>query len=64
MSLEQPENFLCPYCGGTNMLLVDLTGGTTQKFVVDCELCCAPIVIRLKISGQEILALEVRKENE
>jgi len=63
MSLEQYENFLCPYCGKTNGLLVDLSGGPHQEFVVDCEVCCAPIVVRLQIRGEDIIALEVQKEN-
>ena len=52
MSLEQNENFLCPYCGETNELLVDVSGGPHQEFVVDCEVCCAPIVVRLQIRGR------------
>lgn len=64
MSLEQYESFLCPYCGQSNELAVDITGGGSQKFVVDCEVCCAPIVLRVKIQGREIVAIEARRENE
>ena len=64
MNLEQDEYFICPYCGESNLLLVDLTGGIKQGFVVDCEVCCAPIVIRLTIRAGEIVSMEVRQENE
>ena len=64
MSLEEFENFLCPYCGEPNELLVDVSGGSHQEFVVDCEVCCAPIAIRLQIRGQEIIGLDVQRENE
>ena len=64
MNMEEFDNFLCPYCGQTNQLLVDITGGSDQEFVVDCEVCCAPIVVRVKLRGQEILSVEARKENE
>jgi len=64
MSLEQNEQFLCPYCGQTNELPVDVSGGSIQEFVVDCEVCCAPITVRLKIRGEDVIALDVRKENE
>jgi hypothetical protein len=63
MSLEQFENFCCPYCGENNELLVDLSGGPHQEFVVDCEVCCAPIVIRLKIRGETVVSLEAEQEN-
>ena len=64
MSLEQNEHFLCPYCGQANELLVDVTGGAIQEFVVDCEVCCAPIAVRVNVRGDEVLAVDVRKENE
>jgi len=63
MSLEQFESFSCPYCGEANELLVDVSGGAHQEFVVDCEVCCAPIVIRLIIRGEDI-SMDVQRENE
>jgi len=64
MSSEHHENFICPYCGQTNELLIDVTGGPSQQFVVDCEVCCAPITVRLKMHGDELMAIDIRKENE
>jgi hypothetical protein len=64
MSLTEDSTFDCPYCGSLNALYIDLTGGRNQHFVVDCETCCAPISIRLKLSGEEIISMDVRKENE
>ncbi len=64
MSLEENEHFFCPSCGEPNGLLVDLTAGPAQEFVVDCEVCCAPIVVYLKIRGGRGVDIDVRKENE
>ena len=64
MSVEFDESFTCPYCGETNALLVDVSGGSSQTFVVDCEICCAPILVNLKVRGGEIVSLDVRRENE
>ena len=64
MSLEEFENFICPYCAGSNELLIDVSGGPHQEFVVDCEVCCAPIIIRLKLHGEDIISLDVQRENE
>lgn len=63
MSLEQFENFICPYCGQANELLVDLSAGPHQEFVVDCEVCCAPVMVRLKTQRGEIITLDVEREN-
>jgi len=64
MLLEQNENFSCPYCGEANALSVDVSGGSVQEFIVDCEVCCAPIVVRLKIAGGDIINIETKRENE
>lgn len=41
----------CPYCGEPIELLVDAGGGTEQDYIEDCEVCCRPMVIRLRWSG-------------
>ena len=64
MSLEEFEDFLCPYCGQTNPLSIDLTGGSHQRFVVDCEVCCAPIAVIVHIRGGAIISVDTRRENE
>ena len=61
---EDLDSFSCPYCGETNVLSVDLTGGSQQRLIVDCEVCCNPIVIRVRVRGQGISSVDVRKENE
>jgi transcription elongation factor Elf1 len=62
MALEEYEHFLCPYCGRSNTLFVDVTAGS-QKLTVDCEICCAPIVVRLKVSGGNVVRIDIDKEN-
>ena len=62
MPIEEFENFSCPYCGESNSLLVDVSGGANQSFVVDCEVCCSPILVRLRIRG-EMVTIDVQREN-
>jgi len=62
--LEEHYDFDCPYCGSENSFPVDFTGEVHQSFVVDCETCCAPITIRLRISGDEVISVDIRRENE
>ena len=64
MTSESNENFDCPYCGQTNLLVIDITGGPNQQFIVDCEVCCSPIIIRLKIRGKDVVSIDIKKENE
>ena len=32
----------CPYCGEPAELAVDPDGGSRQRFVQDCPVCCQP----------------------
>jgi len=64
MSLDDYYSFLCPYCGADNTLDIDITGGSNQSFVTDCETCCAPIAVRAQIRNGEIVSVDIRRENE
>ena len=36
---------VCPYCGETITVIVDEGGGSVQRYVEDCSVCCRPIEI-------------------
>ena len=63
MSMESFKEFLCPYCGQPNEVGIDHSGGKRQSFVTDCEICCNPILIRMELSGDELVNFEAVKEN-
>jgi cysteine-rich CPXCG protein len=33
---------ICPYCGESNELALDVAGGDVQEYVEDCQVCCRP----------------------
>lgn len=51
MPLEADASYSCPYCGETNYVGVDPSGGRNQRFVEDCPVCCNPIVFVVRIDG-------------
>lgn len=44
------HGFDCPYCGESITMLVDPSEGD-QQYIEDCEVCCNPIGVRLRVSG-------------
>jgi transcription elongation factor Elf1 len=51
LSIEQHEQFfICPHCGELISVLLDLSV-SSQNYIEDCEVCCRPIEIRYKVSG-------------
>lgn len=37
----------CPYCGEAVDVWVDIGGGTHQRYVEDCPVCCRPWDVRI-----------------
>ena len=63
MSLLPEKYFSCPYCGSENNICLEDGQVRQYKLVVDCETCCRPIVITVKVVGREY-ELAARPENE
>lgn len=40
---------LCPVCWQTLTLSVDRSAGEHQSFVQDCEVCCRPLVVTIRV---------------
>lgn len=51
--------FLCPYCGQPITMLLD-PGPGTQEYIEDCEICCNPIALHLRIDAGVVDAFEAR----
>jgi hypothetical protein len=47
--LGDTESVFCPHCGESSELPVDLVGGDSQEFVQDCEVCCRPWLVRVRL---------------
>ena len=50
--LDDVARVSCPYCGESSELLVDPGGGAIQEYVEDCEVCCRPWLVRVKLDGE------------
>jgi hypothetical protein len=49
----------CPYCGAEVEIALDPGGGSPQKYVEDCEVCCSPwqVVVRYNGDGEADVSL-------
>jgi hypothetical protein len=45
------HSFVCPYCTSEISMLID-PSIEQQAYIEDCEVCCNPIQIRLKLDKQ------------
>ncbi len=57
-----PASFQCAYCGEENETVVDPSGGPSQSYTEDCQVCCRPNVIRVTITEDGDLTLTAELE--
>ncbi len=50
--------YSCAYCGEVNITFVDLSLGSQQSYIEDCQVCCHPNVLYLNVD-EETLEIEI-----
>lgn len=40
--MENPAEYYCAYCGEESTTFIDLSEGSTQSYIEDCQVCCRP----------------------
>ena len=63
MSVEDEYSFACPYCSAEISITVDFTGGRRQAFTIDCEVCCRPIAVALRVGPGGVTAFNAERES-
>lgn len=51
----------CPACGEPLELAVDTSAGA-QSYVEDCQVCCRPMTVRVRIDGDGMPTVDVARE--
>lgn len=62
MELQEEHPLDCPCCGEMIVLLVDRSI-PIQSYVEDCQVCCRPLVIDVRVGASDI-QIAVRPEND
>ena len=63
MSLLSSYFIACPYCLEQFEITVDLTAGS-QQYIEDCEVCCRPVLVDIRLEDGEITDVTATRENE
>jgi hypothetical protein len=50
--METDFSVQCPFCGEDIWMEFYPEDGESQEMVVDCEVCCNPILYRISFKGQ------------
>jgi hypothetical protein len=50
MPLDSDASYTCPSCFEESYIGVDPSGGSRQRFVEDCPVCCRPIEFEVSVN--------------
>lgn len=53
----------CPYCGEPLELAIDASAGEAD-YIEDCQVCCRPISVSLRLDEEGEAEVHVRAEND
>ena len=56
--LETTAEVICPYCGETITLLLDLSV-EAQSYIEDCSVCCQPMTVSYQATDGELADVSV-----
>lgn len=56
-------NYHCAYCGEPSTTFIDVSAGMQQSYVEDCQVCCQPNVLYVRID-EDTLDIEIDTEPE
>jgi hypothetical protein len=52
--------FTCPYCWEQISMILD-SSEEESDYIEDCEVCCRPIEVRFRFSGETLVSFEARR---
>lgn len=47
--MEVTTEYMCAFCGEVNLTFVDLSAGMQQSYIEDCQVCCRPNQLYLRV---------------
>jgi len=63
MEFIQEANISCPYCGEPISILLD-GSVEEQEYIEDCQVCCKPMVLHVRVTDDGLCVVEARDEND
>jgi hypothetical protein len=61
--LEETSTWYCPTCGEENTTFVDVSAGSRQSYIEDCQICCRPAILKLTVDFEGEVWIEAISES-
>ncbi|MFK7787976.1 MAG: CPXCG motif-containing cysteine-rich protein [Phycisphaeraceae bacterium] len=58
--MDETADYICPSCGESIQVGVDLTGGREQHYIEDCPVCCNPNALSVYFDDEGYADVQAR----
>jgi hypothetical protein len=52
--MESTAEFYCAFCGEPNTTVVDISAGSAQAYIEDCQVCCRPNYLHITLDQSSL----------
>lgn len=52
--MQITSEYTCAFCGQSNLTFVDISAGMEQSYVEDCQVCCRPNLLHIRVDEQTL----------
>lgn len=59
--MQTTAEFYCAFCGEPNTTFIDLSAGDQQTYIEDCQVCCRPNQLFIRVDD---LTLDIEIDTE
>ncbi|WP_013320482.1 CPXCG motif-containing cysteine-rich protein [Gloeothece verrucosa] len=61
--MQTTAEYYCAFCGEANTTFIDYSGGFEQSYIEDCQVCCRPNILYIRID-EDTLEVEIDTDYE
>ena len=56
--MQTTAEYICAFCGESNTTFIDISAGMQQSYLEDCQVCCRPNILYVRID-EDTLDVEI-----
>ncbi|NER00057.1 MAG: CPXCG motif-containing cysteine-rich protein [Cyanothece sp. SIO2G6] len=61
--MQTTAEYSCAFCGESSTTFIDVSGGLSQRYIEDCQVCCRPNILYVLID-EDTLEVEIQTDYE
>ncbi|PZO19608.1 MAG: CPXCG motif-containing cysteine-rich protein [Leptolyngbya foveolarum] len=59
--MQTTAEYTCAFCGESSTTFIDLSAGSAQSYIEDCQVCCRPNILYVSLN-EETLEVDIQTD--